>query len=60
MQSLNAMSRTLPETEAEMLNVVGVTRANYEKFGKGLLQITQKYAKEKIKLIRGERKLTLT
>lgn len=54
------MSRKLPETEAEMLTVVGVTRANYEKYGKSLLQITQKFAEEKNKLRTGEKIIYVT
>lgn len=44
------MSRKLPETQSEMLTVVGVTRANFEKYGKPLLKITQQYAEEKSKV----------
>jgi hypothetical protein len=41
------MSRLLPETEEEMLNVVGVTKANFDKYGKELLDIIQGYAAAK-------------
>ncbi|XP_039292591.1 Bloom syndrome protein homolog [Nilaparvata lugens] len=47
-QAIRSMSRDLPESEMEMLKIVGVTKANFEKFGKPLLEITQAYAAEKL------------
>ncbi|RZF42700.1 hypothetical protein LSTR_LSTR001495 [Laodelphax striatellus] len=47
-QAIRSMSRELPESEIEMLKIVGVTKANFEKFGKPLLEITQAYAAEKL------------
>ncbi|XP_054288029.1 uncharacterized protein LOC129003759 [Macrosteles quadrilineatus] len=49
-QSLKGMSLKLPETREEMLKIIGVTHANYEKYGKDLLKITSKYAEERNKL----------
>lgn len=43
------MSLNLPETKEEMLKIVGVTHANYEKYGRDLLKITIKYAEERNK-----------
>lgn len=34
------MSQTLPETKEEMLKIVGVTQANFDKYGHQLLEIT--------------------
>lgn len=41
------MAQTLPETEEEMLKIVGVTKANFEKYGRQLLEITQEAAANK-------------
>jgi len=41
------MSYSLPETEEEMLKIVGVTKANFEKYGRQLLEITQEAAANK-------------
>jgi len=41
------MSHSLPETEEEMLKIVGVTKANFEKYGRQLLEITQEAAANK-------------
>lgn len=41
------MSNSLPETEEEMLKIVGVTKANFEKYGRQLLEITQEAAANK-------------
>jgi bloom syndrome protein len=51
MEALKAMSMTLPETQAEMLKLPHVTKANYEKYGASLLEITQSYAAEKLCLM---------
>lgn len=41
------MSELLPENEDEMLKIDGVTKVNFQKFGKPLLEITQQAAAEK-------------
>lgn len=41
------MAQTLPETEEEMLKIVGVTKANFEKYGRQLLEVTQEAAANK-------------
>ncbi|XP_050434799.1 recQ-like DNA helicase Blm isoform X2 [Adelges cooleyi] len=46
-QAIKEMSRILPETEEEMLKIVGVTKANFEKYGRQLLEITQEAAANK-------------
>ncbi|XP_055546842.1 recQ-like DNA helicase Blm isoform X2 [Wyeomyia smithii] len=51
MQALKAMSERLPETQAEMLALPHVTKANFEKYGQQLLEITQNYAAEKLCLM---------
>ena len=47
MVALRAMSQQLPEDEEAMLRIPHVTKANYDKYGKALLDIIQKYANEK-------------
>jgi bloom syndrome protein len=47
MVALRVMSEQLPETEEAMLKIPHVTKANFVKYGKALLDITQKYAAEK-------------
>lgn len=47
-QAIKAMAEQLPATETEMLGIPHVTKANFEKFGKELLAITQQYAAEKL------------
>lgn len=42
------MSQLMPENENEMLKIDGVTKSNFEKFGKPLLEITQQAAREKL------------
>ncbi|CAL1683242.1 unnamed protein product [Lasius platythorax] len=51
MVAVRAMSQRLPETEEAMLQIPHVTKANFVKYGKALLEITQKYAAEKIVLL---------
>lgn len=48
MQAIKVMSEQMPETEAEMLQIPHVTTANFVKFGRGLLEITQHYAAQKL------------
>lgn len=47
MVAIRAMSQRLPESEEAMLQIPHVTKANFVKYGKALLDITQKYAAEK-------------
>lgn len=42
------MSQSLPETEEDMLKIVGVTKANFEKYGRQLLEITQEASANKL------------
>lgn len=44
MVALRAMSQQLPENEDAMLKIPHVTKANFDKYGRALLDITQKYA----------------
>lgn len=48
MQALKIMSERLPETEADMMNIPHVTRANFDKFGQRFLEVTLKYTAEKL------------
>uniref|UniRef100_A0A182NDW4 RecQ-like DNA helicase BLM n=1 Tax=Anopheles dirus TaxID=7168 RepID=A0A182NDW4_9DIPT len=50
-QALKAMSEKVPETATEMLALPHVTKANFEKYGKELLEITQNYAAERLCLL---------
>lgn len=45
--ALRVMSQQLPCDREAMLKIPHVTVANFEKYGKALLEITQKYAQEK-------------
>ncbi|XKL68718.1 hypothetical protein PGB90_006487 [Kerria lacca] len=47
-QAIQTMSEILPTTEEEMLNIDGVTKANFDKFGRLLLEITKEYAAKKL------------
>ncbi|CAG4955596.1 unnamed protein product [Parnassius apollo] len=49
--ALKAMSVRLPDTAADLLALPHVTRANYDKYGAGLLAITAAYAVEKMGLL---------
>ena len=42
------MSSQLPESEEEMMEIPHVTRANYEKYGEALLDVTQRFAAQKL------------
>ena len=48
MIAIRAMSQQLPENEEAMLQIPHVTKANFDKYGKALLDVTQKYAAEKV------------
>jgi hypothetical protein len=41
------MSQQLPETADEMLQISHVTKANFEKYGEGLLKICQQHAADR-------------
>ena len=47
MVAIRAMSQQLPENEADMLKIPHVTKANFDKYGPPLLEITQRYTQEK-------------
>ncbi|XP_015186899.1 PREDICTED: Bloom syndrome protein homolog isoform X2 [Polistes dominula] len=51
MIAIRAMSQQLPDNEEAMLQIPHVTKANFDKYGKALLDITQKYAAEKYVLL---------
>ncbi|XP_008211497.1 Bloom syndrome protein homolog isoform X1 [Nasonia vitripennis] len=51
MVALRVMSQQLPESEEDMLKIPHVTKANFDKYGKALLDITQKYAAERCVLL---------
>ncbi|XP_076302837.1 Bloom syndrome helicase [Lasioglossum baleicum] len=55
MIAIRAMSQKLPDSEEAMLQIPHVTKANFEKYGKALLDITQKYAAEKYVLLSEEK-----
>lgn len=48
MQAIKVMADQMPETEEDMLQVPHVTAANFVKFGRALLEITQHYAAQKL------------
>ncbi|XP_033326889.2 Bloom syndrome helicase isoform X1 [Megalopta genalis] len=50
MIAIRAMSQKLPDNEESMLQIPHVTKANFEKYGKALLDITRKYAAEYVLL----------
>nr|XP_003705470.1 PREDICTED: Bloom syndrome protein homolog isoform X1 [Megachile rotundata] len=54
MIAVRAMSQRLPDNEQAMLEIPHVTQANFDKYGKALLDITQKYAAEKYVLLNEE------
>ncbi|XP_050543933.1 recQ-like DNA helicase Blm [Daktulosphaira vitifoliae] len=56
-EAILEMSRILPETEEQMLKIVGVTKANFEKYGRQLLEITQEAAANKFVLTCEENEL---
>ncbi|KAH8310559.1 hypothetical protein KR044_001955, partial [Drosophila immigrans] len=47
MQALKAMAEELPATEKDMCAIPHVTKANFDKYGAKLLEITRGYATEK-------------
>ncbi|XP_050687187.1 recQ-like DNA helicase Blm isoform X2 [Eriocheir sinensis] len=51
MVALRSMAKELPETEEEMLKIPHVTKANFEKYGEALLEVTRRYSAEKLVLL---------
>ncbi|XP_077290557.1 recQ-like DNA helicase Blm [Arctopsyche grandis] len=51
LQALKAMAQKLPETTEEMLSLPHVTKANFEKYGKELLEITTRFSMEKLTIL---------
>ncbi|XP_059609051.1 recQ-like DNA helicase Blm [Phlebotomus argentipes] len=51
MQTIKQMSKVMPATKEEMMRLPHITAANFEKFGKLLLEITQNYAAFKISIM---------
>ncbi|KAI5743557.1 hypothetical protein M8J77_019574 [Diaphorina citri] len=49
-QAVRLISQNLPECEEDMLKIEGVTKANFDKYGKELLHISQQYAGQKLAL----------
>ncbi|EDV49474.1 uncharacterized protein Dere_GG17198 [Drosophila erecta] len=47
-QALKSMAETLPLTEKDMCSIPHVTKANFDKYGAKLLEITSNYASEKL------------
>jgi len=47
-QALKSMAETLPITEKDMCSIPHVTKANFDKYGAKLLEITSNYASEKL------------
>lgn len=50
-QAIKAMAELLPVCEAEMLAIPHVTKANFEKYGKDLLEITSQFSAEKLCIV---------
>lgn len=48
MQALAEMSKRMPETKNEMMQIPHVTTANFDKFGKRLLEVTSKFSAERM------------
>lgn len=51
LQALKAMASKMPETPEEMLCLPHVTKANFEKYGKQLLDITLRFSLQKIGIL---------
>lgn len=47
MVAIRTMSQRMPTGEQEMLKIPHVTKANFDKYGKALLDVTIKFAQEK-------------
>lgn len=53
MVALQVMSEQLPKSEEDMLKIPHVTKANFDKYGRALLDITAKYAAERLGMYLG-------
>lgn len=42
-EALRSMSKIMPTTEEEMLKIVGVTKANFDRYGKQLMEIIENF-----------------
>ncbi|KAK4316622.1 hypothetical protein Pmani_012240 [Petrolisthes manimaculis] len=51
MVALRLMSQSMPECEEEMLRIPHVTKANFDKYGEALLEVTQRFAAEKLVIL---------
>ncbi|XP_042866090.1 Bloom syndrome protein homolog isoform X3 [Penaeus japonicus] len=51
MVALRLMSKSLPESEEEMLRIPHVTKANFDKYGHSLLDVTQRFAAQKLVIL---------
>ncbi|XP_066947324.1 recQ-like DNA helicase blm-1 [Macrobrachium rosenbergii] len=51
MVALRVMSRMLPECEEEMRKIPHITKANFDKYGQALLEVTQRYAAQKLVIL---------
>lgn len=51
MQALKIMSETLPESKEQMLKIPHVTKANFDKYGQTLLDITMGYSAQKLAVL---------
>lgn len=47
-QAVREMAKRMPSTKEEMLKIQHVTRANYDKFGPELLEITKESSDKRI------------
>lgn len=47
MQAIREMSKRMPETEAEMLKIPHVTKANFDKYGPRFLKVTIQYSAQR-------------
>ncbi|GAB0094795.1 DNA helicase [Sergentomyia squamirostris] len=51
MLTVREMSKVMPTSKEEMMSLPHITEANFEKFGKHLLDITQSYAANKLSIL---------
>lgn len=48
LQAIKEMAQKMPVCEEQMLSIPHVTKANFDKYGRELLEVTEKYAAEKV------------
>lgn len=48
MQAIREMSKQMPETEAEMLQIPHITKANFDKYGKRFLEVTKDFSAQRL------------